>query len=124
MKISKLYFPVAINQALDVLRGTRQLNEVCPADDIKHTIVGYTDRAVAVLEQQRLAAESGTTGGEVPLIVCSMDEQLFNELLMGDFTHFGPCAHWRSPHVLELEPAGYGRFTHEADISMEIISRT
>lgn len=120
MKNQKLYFPVRVEAALEILRGKRQLHQVCATDD-SHSVVGYTDRAVAVLESRQQAACDEKD--EVCLVVCEISDEVFGELLMGDFVHFGPCAHWRTPHTLELEPAAHGRFAHEAHMSIEIISR-
>jgi hypothetical protein len=40
---------------------------------------------------------------------------------VGDFQHYGGTAHWKSSHVLEIEPGGYGRFRHEGFYSLEVI---
>ena len=112
--MKKLFFPVPLYAAIEVLRGSKQIEEVCRTPE--HTVVGYTDRAVAVLERRRAGED-----GEVCLLVCKLPESVFNEVLMGDFQHFGPSAHWKSNHVLEIEGPGYGRFRHEGFFSMEVI---
>lgn len=113
--MKKLFFPVPVYLGIEILRGTKTLHDVCKRPD--HNIVGYTDRAVAVLEHRRAGED-----GQVCLIVVKLPENVFHELLQGDWVHFGATAHWKSPHVLEIEPAGYGRFSHEAYFSMEVIN--
>jgi len=112
--MKKLFFPVPPDTGVEILRGARTLQQVCATP--QHTLVGFTDRAVAVLERRQAGEE-----GEVCLIVCKLPDSVFNEILMGDFQHFGPCAHWKSQHVLEIEQGGFLRFTHEGFFAMEII---
>lgn len=112
--MKKLFFPVPLYAGVEILRGTRSLEQVCSTDG--HTLVGFTDRAVAVLERRKAGED-----GEVCLIVCKLPDKVFNEVLMGDFQHFGPCAHWKGAHTLEIEPGGYGRFRHEGYFAMELI---
>jgi hypothetical protein len=110
----KLFFPVPLYLGIEIVRGNRSLESA--GVTANHNLIGYTDRAVAVLERRRAGED-----GEVCLVVCKLPENVFNEILMGDWQHFGPCAHWRTPHVLEFEPGGYGRFRHEGFFSMEVI---
>jgi hypothetical protein len=112
--MKKLYFPVPLYTGVEILRGKRNLEDACKTP--QDTVIGYTDRAVAVLERRRAFEDQ-----EVCLVVLKMTDQTFNEILMGDFQHFGPCAHWKSPHVLEIEHGGYGRFRHEALFSLQMV---
>lgn len=115
--MKKLYFPVSVDQGVAILRRQMLLeNAIRTPQD---TVVGYTDRAVAVLESRRGCCDQE----EVALIAVEMTEHLLNELVTGDWIHFGPVAHWLSEHTLELEHGAYGRFAHEAHFSLEVIKR-
>lgn len=114
--MTKLYFPTSVDTGVAILRRHAFLDEGLrtPQD----TIIGYTDRAVAVLESRKGCCDQH----EVALIAVELNEQLFSELLNGDYVHFGPVAHWLAHNTLEIEHGGYGRFAHEAHFSMEIIN--
>lgn len=113
----KLYFPVTVDQGVALLRRQRSLEQTLSTP--QHTVIGYSDRAVAVLESRKGCCDHD----EVGLLKVSFTEELFHQMLNGDWVHFGPCAHWIAEHTLELEPGASGRFVHEAHYSLEIVKR-
>ncbi len=115
--MKKLYVPVTVDQGVAVLRRQIPLENAARTD--KHTVIAYTDRAVAVLEGRRV--DSDLT--EIGLLAVEIEEHLFETLLVGDWIHHGPVAHWLSDQSLELEHGAYGRFSHEAHFSLEVVKK-
>lgn len=113
--MKKLYFPVPAYSGIEILRGKRSVEDVLKSP--QGTVVAYTDRAVGVLDRRRAFEDK-----EVCFVVAEVTEDLLNQILHGDFQHFGPLAQWKSAHVLELEHGAYGMINHHAHISMEIVS--
>jgi hypothetical protein len=114
----KFYFPAKLDDAVAVVRGTMRLSELFAN---RGRIVGYNDRAVAALHGREFLNEEKPN--EVPLIVVEIDDDVIHELVYGDFTHFGPCVHWRNLHALEFENFyAEDRFTHDGRFSLEVIS--
>lgn len=115
--MKKLYVPVTVDQGVAILRRQMPLEHAVQTDN--HTVIAYTDRAVAVLETRR----AGSDLTEIGLLGVEIEEHLFETLLVGDWIHHGPVAHWLSDQSLELEHGAYGRFSHEAHFSLEVVKR-
>lgn len=115
--MKKLYVPVTVDQGVSILRRQMSLENAVKTDN--HTVIAYTDRAVAVLEGRRVDSDLA----EIGLLAVEIEERLFETLLVGDWIHHGPVAHWLSDQSLELEYAAYGRFSHEAHLSLEVVKK-
>src|SRR5262245_7226612 len=106
----RFYFPVALDDAIAVLRRHRRLEQVL--GDHHRPIFAYTDRTLAassVHQKEDDTAESG----EVCLLVAELNEHVIGELLMGDYQHFGPTVFWRRDHVFELVHPAAERIHHD-----------
>jgi hypothetical protein len=117
MSKQHLYFPTRLEDALSFLRSQRGLDQICETDN--HTVIGYTDRALAVLQ----SVQSGTGGDsrEVCLVVVEVDQEVISQIINGDMMHFGPCGRWRSDHVLELELTAQMLVSHGGRFSLQIV---
>lgn len=109
------YFPVPLDAALDILRHKRRLHQ--PNGEGSNKVLAYTDRALAVL-----AAREVQPSGEICLVAVEIDAHTFGLMMMGDMQHFGPCAHWRSDNILELDHFGQELALHEGRFSLQIVS--
>ncbi|GEM_PF-3454596 len=111
------YFPVSLEDAIAILRRRQRLGQVAGKND--QPIVGYTDRAEAVLRARNGNEKGGSR--EVCLVCVEVERDLFSQLFMGDMTHFGPCAKWLSGHSMELEPLAQDLITHHGRFVLEIV---
>jgi hypothetical protein len=112
----KLYFPVSVDEAMAILRRQLRLDQVC--SNRNAPFLAYTDRALAVLEGNRVDGEKPR---EVSLLVVEFDEHGFGQLFTGDYAHYGPCGIWRAANVLELEHWAEAHISHHGRYSLEIV---
>lgn len=112
-----LYIPTSLDHALSFLRSQRGLNELSgPRSD---TIIGYTDRALAVLRHVQQGHQSESR--EVCLVVVELEPDVMGHILNGDMVHFGPCAKWHSDHALEMDLTAQMLISHGGRFSLQIV---
>jgi hypothetical protein len=115
---TRFYFPVSLDEAIAVMRKGKRLDRVRATEE--HTFFAYTDRDLAIRQTSQNVEHFGE---EFWIVVVEVPTPVVNDLLMGDGVHYGPLAHWRSPHIMEIEAAGEGILTHHARLSLEIVPR-
>jgi hypothetical protein len=114
--LSRLYFPVSLEDALAVLRKQKHLDQVCATEC--HTFFAYSERDAAVRQARQNANNSGK---EICFVVVECPTESLNQVRMGDGCNFGPCAEWHSEHVIELHHIAEGIITQHATLFLELV---
>ena len=113
----RLFFPLQLDAALAVLQRKQRLDQA--HGKRSHSIIGYTDRDYAVLRARNEDTERNSK--DVCLLAIEIENCTMEEILLGDFAHFGPSARRLATHTLELDHFAQDRIADLGRFTLEIV---
>ena len=114
--LSRLYFPVSLEDALAIIRRQKHLDRVCATEC--ETFFAVNGRETAVRQARQ---NPNNSGKEVCFLVVECPTESLNLVRMGDGCNFGPCGEWHSEHVIEMHHIAEGIITQHATLFIELV---